>query len=251
MNNLWVQREDAVAVWIGDITSALDKPDAIVSMLMEIYELGRELELLLLDDVTPSAEIRLLWDNEQKLDVFRLLSKHRVSSRVSWFDRDDALASGMVADLGLLLASLEPAPGSIPKDAREIGESPISFGGTQLQYKHGQLVPEHRFPMQFSISIYSDIWMPYVLGMAHPSFDSKHFFDNRELAVRNSERFNDLLANVGASVRKVGGMWLLDEAATMKAYLPWLSERGIELSREPQLLQPPSALDQEWVARDQ
>jgi hypothetical protein len=87
-------------------------------------------------------------------------------------------------DLGQLLESLQPAPDTIYRHDREVGTPPVLLYGVRLEYDEGQRIKRPRSDIGFSITLRSDIWLPFVVGAAHPNRDLKRFFDNRELATR-------------------------------------------------------------------
>ena len=82
----------------------------------------------------------------------------------------------------------QPAPDTIALSNRVPGSSPIGIKGGRISYQGSSPSPRPRFGEVFSITLYSDIWFPYVLGMAHPACDYERFFDNRERSKRHTPR---------------------------------------------------------------
>jgi hypothetical protein len=171
-----------------------------------------------------------------------------VETTLSYYDRDDSLVESPVTDLGALLESLQPVPGSISPGMRSHYPAVRVTGRRYRDVREGVAVDSSAHPMRVLafFEIHSDIWFPWVFGSAHPQRDHIRMFDNRELASRHTPRLNAFLDEVAASVRGAGGSFgLWDE--TRGYVLNFVNDEGIFLGYQPtQGVMPPEALNVEW-----
>lgn len=246
MKNFWVQREDVCAVWYADVTALLDTPETLLSLLLRVYQAASETRLVLPAESDPAADMSRRWETERTIASFQL-SHLRVEADLAWY-ADDRLVEGRVADLGALLESLQPTPNSIHLDNRVPGSPPVQLKGGRVSYVGNTPSPRPPFGEQFSITLRSDIWLPYVLGRAHPNCDYERYFDNRVLAARNAPRLNGLLGIINRLVTEAGGRFALDRGEMNALYAQWLSDEGIALDGPQPALMPPSEVDVDWPA---
>lgn len=250
MRNFWVQRENPFAVWYADVTPLLGAPEELLVLLKRVYEAAAQARLLLPVACDPSGDMSRRWEAERTIDVFRL-GRARVEADLAWYSADDVVNEGRVADLGKLLASLEPTPGSIELSNRVPGSPPVDMRGSRISYAGSAPSPRLPYGEKISITLRSDIWFPYVLGHAHPHFDSEHYFDNRELASRHTSRLNELLGTIERLVSEAGGTLTLDRDDMHALYAPWLSDRGVNEDGPQPALMPPAAMNVEWPILDE
>ena len=263
MRNLWIQREAPFATWVADLESRRRDPAALVRFAAAVVRAGVEQQVF---DVVSAPLI----DHERGDLVARLEAIHRdqgvvdlfgftgaamapgaprsstAEARLAWYDANDELIEGRCADLGDLLAGLEPVPESIPPGFMA-HYPPVRVTGHRLEYAGGAPanLREDR-PLQIRIAIHSDIWFPWVFGAAHPQADYERMFDNRELACRHTPRLDAFLGAVAAEIASLGGRWTVDDDETAKNVRAWVDQDGVKLDPAPSAIFPPEALDAEW-----
>jgi hypothetical protein len=248
MRNFWIQTETEHATWLADITTLIGEPARLLELVEHISALGVEHQVFVTE---PSlrAEPRRAWESAHVVDC-NLGRGGRVPAKLAWYDERDQLTEGFVEDLGELLRTLEPVPGSITDGSMERGLSPIEISGYEIEYvgepPSSRLSTE--YPRTIGFSLFSDIWFPFVSGAAHPWYDGKRYFDNRELASRHTPRLNRFLAETKAAVIEAGGTWATDDYARSKLSVPWLGPHGILLDGPVPELMPADALDVPWTA---
>jgi hypothetical protein len=250
MKNFWAQREYCIASWHADMTACLGSPKVLLSLIHDVYVAACETRLILPVDVDLSAAVDRRWSSEHTVDLFRLIKGVQVESELAWYSRSDQVVEGRVADLGALLASLQPVPNAISRYNREVGHPPVALTGGQVSYAGQVAKRSSDYPETFTLSLYSDIWFPFVIGFAHPAADDTRFFDNRELANRHTTRLNRLLGRISRRVFEAGGRWYLDEDDLDPKYAPWLSADGIGIDGTIPELIPASLVDVEWPSDD-
>lgn len=246
MKNYWVQKDFRIAAWHADVTPLLNNPEALLALVRAVYAAGAEQNLLIPVETDVAEVAARRWTAERVLDVFRLARSTPMEAHLAWYDSSDTLVEGRVRDLGELLERLQPNEGCISSYNRERGEAPVSLTGGQIRYVANAPQRADSYPETFTISLYSDIWFPYVMGFAHPAVDLERFFDNRELAERNTPRLNRMLAKIARLVTDAGGGWYIDEEDRAAMYAPWLSSEGIVLDGPAPALVPTSAVGIEW-----
>lgn len=250
MKNYWVQLEAVVATWYADVTPLLDAPERLLALVRSVYEAAARTRMVRPIGFDPVADLALKWEREQTIEVFWRMKNLPVETDLAWFDASDSLVEGGVKDLGALLASLEPRPNSITDSARYLGEPPVALMGGYVRYLENSPSPRPKHGETFNIALHSDIWLPFVSGFAHPSWDGERWFDNRALAERHTPRLNELLTTVGRIVAEAGCRWYLDKDAVAKNYLPWLSNEGIRLDGPAPPLMPHELVDVDWPDLD-
>jgi hypothetical protein len=258
MRNLWIQREVPFAAWVADLESRRTSPDALLQLTVAVIRAGVEHQVFdvasapLIDyererDGALAARLEALHREQGVIDLFGFTGaamapgapgSSTAEALLSWYDRNDDLVEGRCADLGDLLASLEPVPESIP-DGFMAHYPPIRVTGQRLE-REGR-------PLLVRFAIHSDIWFPWVFGAAHPQADHERMFDNRELASRHTPRLNAFLRAVAAATHSAGGRWSVDEDDTGKNVRSWLDTEGLKLDAPPpEAIFPPEALAAEW-----
>lgn len=248
MRNLWIQTEYAFATWLADVTPVMRDPETLIALLERIAMLGIDQQVFVAD-VSLADELRLAWDHGHAVDC-NLGRGRRISARVAWYDARDQLTEGLVDDLGQLLRTFGPFPISIPDGLMEFGSPPLRISGYRIVYTHAPLTASvsTQYPRTIGFSLYSDIWFPFVDGSAHPWYDGKRLFDNRELASRHTPRLNRFLAETKAAVIEVGGTWATDDDERSDLMAPWIGPHGIRLDGPLPELMAPEALDAPWTA---
>jgi hypothetical protein len=174
----------------------------------------------------------------------------RFGANMCWFDPADVLSCGLVQDLGKVLAATANADDQINEAFRVEGLPPVRIWGSALEHVAGRLRSLSE-PLELCISLHSDIWLPYVAGIAHPNTQRGRFFDNRELATAHTPRLNMFLETVGARVVSEGGRLALDDEPVgfIPLYRPWLSDAGIVLEGQPPALAPEELSRGPWPLR--
>jgi hypothetical protein len=268
MKNLWIQTDHAFATWIADLTALADRPAAMLDVVCAALEAGarhRVFEVLEApvigyrrdEDGALAPRLRGALARDQVLDLFgftgaAMMPGHPRSSTVeatiAYYDAGERIVERAVRDPGELLASLEPAPGSIPRScmrrypAVRITGRRYAEVGRLARVDHSR----HPLPVAALIALHSDLWFPWVFGSAHPDADHRRMFDNRELARRHTPRLNAFLREIAAAVRGAGGRFAVhaDETATWGR--DWIDDDGVRLDWQPAHVMPQEALAAEW-----
>ena len=179
---------------------------------------------------------------------------------LSYYDRNGQLVEREVDNLGALLRQLRPAeelinpelPEKNKLSEKKLIESYQAHGsaiffrsskGSDL-VRWEELETWNNLPEEVRkdkdepsvskaylvIEIYSDIWLPKVLGVLDdvlPNDPPLH--DNRELALRHTPRLNRFLQGVKKLIEQRGGTWEADECDTSRYYTEMIGDEGIIL----------------------
>lgn len=152
----------------------------------------------------------------------------RTPARLAYFDGAGQVVENDVVDLGELLENVHPRGAALfPAYAAHV--APVVVSGLR---KIDVRAPGSE-PVHVSIAIYSDIWLPRVVGFLEvrdqpPQVED--MFDNRALAERHTPRLNAFVGAVRALVAEVNGTWQpLDRAETLAAYRGMWDTQGIDL----------------------
>ena len=269
MKNLWIQTENAFVTWIADFTAISAQPTRIVEFVRTLLASGSAHRIF---DVAEAPIINYrrdrdgslgdvvgrLLDHGKILDLFgftgaAMLPGHPQSSTVETtlchYDRGDQLVERVVTDQGALLASLEPAPGSIPNGCKTHYPAVRITGRRYADVREGVSVDQRARPLRVAayIGIHSDIWFPWVYGSAHPEADHIRMFDNRELASCHTPRLNAFLGEVAQAARGIGGSFGVWPDETGKRAADWVDDSSVLLDWQPTAgIMPPEMLDVEW-----
>lgn len=260
--NLWIQAEYPFVTWIADLSTLRSHPLEMVSVVEALLEAGERhqvftpLELPKLGYIRGESppRVRERWSQERVVDLFAFTgaamkpgapNSSTVAATLAWYDAADQVVEGPITDVGELLRSLEPVPGSI-SNGFTTPYPPLRITGPELVYDDRRAKPAKNRAACMRVAIHSDIWFPFVFGSAHPLADHRRMFDNRELARRHTPRLNAFLANVGRMITAAGCTWRVAKDESVLKSLLWLDDQGIRLhAPEPELM-PASALDVEW-----
>ena len=268
MRNVWIQTDYAFATWVADLSVLRAQPRALLAAVTEMLAAGARhrvftpVSLPALDfererDHEPSRLLAAQWQDHHIVDAFGFTGaamapgapgSSTIEAEIAWFDRDDAIVVAPTTDLGAVLRSLEPVPGSVG-DGFTVPFPAVQMTGRRLPYEGEppRLAEAHaRRPIEIRIALHSDIWFPYVFGSAHPLADHTRYFDNRALATVHTPRLNDFLRDVAAVVHRAGGDWHIDLDETGTDARRWLDVRGVQLDAGPPALFPPEAFAAEW-----
>ncbi len=133
---------------------------------------------------------------------------------------------------------------------RELGRAPVRVLGSTLRFRDGAW-QAGLDGVNVTIQLCSDIWFPYVRGLAHPNCRDGYFFDNVELATRHTPRLNEFLAEVAAMVRDVGARLVQVEKniGYIRNYQAWVHDAGIRLDGPLPRLMPSELVHVDWPLR--
>lgn len=239
MRNLWVQPKSPFAAWIADMAGFASSPDAVREFLMTVVGLGNACGVAMVDVGLVGESVRTRWERRSRV-YCDVLGDFTPRARLSWYDRQDRLVEGDVADLGALLVELQ-AEGTLSRFDAD-SWAPVVVSGSRLDYSSGSLdrVIDEQI---MTFSIYSDIWFPFVLGRAHPSCDGQRYFDNRDLALRHTPRLNSYLSAVAQAVTARGGTWSVERDSVARTMAAWVTEQGVALDGQVPPLMPPAWVD--------
>lgn len=266
MKNLWIQTDHAFATWIADVTALADRPAAVLDVVCEVIEAGARHRVFDVaeapvigyrrGDGPLAARLRAALERDQVLDLFgftgaAMMPGHPRSSTVEAtiaYHADDGVVERVVADPGELLASLEPAPGSIPRSCMRRYPAVRITGRRYAEVGRLARVDRSRHPLPVAalIALHSDLWFPWVFGSAHPDADHRRMFDNRELARRHTPRLNAFLRDAAAAVRSAGGRFAVHDDETATWGRDWIDDDGVRLDWAPAHVMPAEALAAEW-----
>lgn len=267
MRNLWIQPDWPFVTWTAELDALRGDPRALLELVLEVIELGEQTEVFSVVkapaigfDRERGEDLRAILREEyaraQQVDAFSFMgaamapgapNSSTARARLAWYDERDQLTRGWICDLGALLSTLEPVPGSMPTGFCT-PLPPVRITGPRIKFE-GQpptaTRPPQR-PLRINVALHSDIWFPWVFGSAHPEADHRRMFDNRALAKSHTPRLNAFIAGVASRVRARGGAWSVDLDSTGSVALAWVDEEGIDTDLLPDERMPADALDVEW-----
>jgi len=269
MKNLWIQTENAFATWVADFSAVTTQPAAILAFVQATLASGTRHRIFEVveapvigyrreRDGALSDVLGRLLEQDRSLDVFGFTGSAMmpgpptssvVETTLSCYDPADQRVERVVADLGAVLASLEPVPGSIPNGSMTHYPA-VRVTGLRYTVVDGRIPVDNRpnpRPVAVYFGIHSDIWFPWVFGAAHPLRDLQRMFDNRELAHCHTPRLNAFLRDVAAAARQAGGSFSVCPDETAGPALEWVDDASVLLDWEPpDGIMPPEALNVPW-----
>jgi|JI10StandDraft_1071094.scaffolds.fasta_scaffold30079_3 hypothetical protein len=246
MRNLWVQTETERVSWWADLSS-ISHADDLISFVVHVATLARDCSIARFDVAEVEARLRSRYEHEGLVDL--RLSRHAAPATLAWYDREGAVVEGEVLDPGALLKSVLTVPNSLWSRHAEHW-SPLVVTGSVVRFTSRTGEPAGDRTAKLGFMTYTDLWFPFVLGVAHPSCDAERYFDNRELASRHTPRLNRFLSEVLDLVVAAGGRWEVDDDVVPRGLKPWVTERGIRLDGPVPPLMPPELVDVPWPALD-
>jgi hypothetical protein len=238
MRNYWVQRESWQYAWDCTVDPRQVSVAALRDFAIASNELLEREQLLEVQTFTHArgyyayrraehgsmaAYCRWLFDNHN-LVQFPFGDVHhdnKSTTKVAYYNREDALVEASVADLGLLLRDLEPVPGAILGYLRRRGGAPIEATGTVFPADVSRTEA-----VGFQLTTRSNIWAPYLYWTGHPwGAQPGVYYDNRELAQHHSTRLNRVISTLADMTAELGGTWTLCAEDSGE----FATDRGIDL----------------------
>lgn len=246
--NLWTQQEHPVVEWKASLDVLGPAPESIAQVLLQVASLGRQSSVVLLDDGLADQFAAVIASRK----TFRIGfggPQSACAAELCWYDGTDEISCGVVDDLGEVLSDLPMGEDKINAGYRELGRPPVLITGSTLSYRDDRWIAGLG-GVNLRIQLCSDIWLPYVRGFAHPRRRDDLFFDNTELASRNTPRLNDFLVNVATLMRALGTELVQTEkdAGCILDYQPWVHDTGIALGGPVPNVAPPELVAAEWPA---
>ena len=269
--NLWIQTEYPHAMWTADLTDIATQPRALVDVARAVLAAGEAHRIYRVieapeigylrerDGALGDVLVRML-EHDRVVDLFHFTGaammpgqphSSTVETDLCYFDRDDRRVERPVRDLGAVLESVEPVPGSIARGFMTHYPAIRITGRRYTDVRERVFVDSHPHPLPVSIriAVHSDIWWPWVFGSAHPERDHRRMFDNRDLALMHTLRLNAFLRDVAAATRSAGGTFALQADETTPTARNWTDDTSVLLDwKPPDGVMPPEALDAEWFA---
>ena len=219
VSNLWVQWDYPFATWRVDLRDVASRdPGEIAEFVTTVIEAGETTEAMRIlkipscgydresdGDILPY--LRKQWEEQGGPDVLSNMGGAVVESLVAWYDNTGHHRETPVRHLELILEMDEPYENAL-EGFREPWP-PVEITGPDWDcIKRAHEGGQHL--VELEITLHSDIWFPWINGMAHPLADHRRKFDNRGLGVRNAVRFNRFLDGVGKAAEAVGSRLYLD-----------------------------------------
>ena len=219
VSNLWVQWDYPFATWRVDLRDVASRdPGEIAEFVTAVIEAGETTEAMRIlkipscgydresdGDILPY--LRKQWEEQGGPDAFSNMGGAVVESIVAWYDNTGRHRETPVRHLELILEMDEPYENAL-EGFREPWP-PVEITGPDWNcIKRAHEGGQHL--VELEITLHSDIWFPWINGMAHPLADHRRKFDNRGLGVHNAVRFNRFLDGVGKAAETVGSCLYLD-----------------------------------------
>jgi hypothetical protein len=243
MRNAWIQTEYEHASWWADINDVVGDPERMLTLLEAMIVAGNDHEVAI-TSADAARDARERWVRERVIDL-EFARRGNVRATMAWYDADDRIVEGPIADLGAQLATNFSEDADVPKGFMQKGYPPVkSLAGAHRYGGDPPALLRKLTRETIGFELHSDIWFPFVWGDAHPKSDGKRWFDNRALAERHTPRLNRFLAEVKAAVIDIGGQWLEPEVS--KPFVPWVGSHGIRLDGPVPELMPDELLAGEW-----
>lgn len=269
MKNLWIQAENAFATWIADFTPISAKPAAILDFVRAVLISGKKHRVFDVSEaptigyrrgagLTLDQRLADLLSHDRILDLFGftgaamlpgISGSSTVEAALCYYDRSGQLVEGATTDPGALLASLEPAPDSIPNGMMRHYPAMRVTGRQYVSVQEGTPVDRsaHPYPVAALFAVHSDIWFPWIFGSAHPEADHVRMFDNRELANCHTPRLNAFLTEIATVARRSGGTFGVWPDETTGPFTKWVDDQSVLLDwMPPDGVMPPEMLEVKW-----
>ena len=239
MANLWVQWHLPFATWRVDLRDAGRRnPEELRQFASAILRAGEESGAMRIvqfpqhsyrreDDGSLLPHLEQRWKALGGPDLFSDTQGMIVESQVAWLDGTGRLFDTPVKHLELILEMDEPVEGAL--DGFREPHPPVAISGPSWSViqRASQGLPTG--PLELEITLYSDIWFPWIAGMGHPLADHVRKFDNRVLAEKHTPRLNAFLREVHRAAVTIGSRLQLDRDEC-RVRPEYVSDQGVELN---------------------
>jgi hypothetical protein len=238
VSNLWIQKDQPVATWVADLTSAAREDparvapfvDAVLAAgeatgVLQIHEVA-ELGYRDVEDGSFADWLRQRRSRETAPDLFGDMGGLRASAELAFFNKAGRLIESPVQRLDRVLGREEPHEGAF--DGLMENHPPIVLQGTSAETMSAVLTGDWDRRIELRIVLHSDIWFPWINGVNHPLCDYKRSFDNRRLSDLHTPRLNAFLGAVADAAQAAGGSFGLDRDET-NVRPEFVSDRGVVL----------------------
>jgi hypothetical protein len=243
-----VSEWDWQVAWIANLASGLSEPAALQKWLARAIETGEETQsywikqiplLGYTEDNAPLTHfLNEYYRQTQTVDLFNFTKsglvavngKHyEATSLLAYYEADGGVVETQITDIGALLRRLRA-------DRLEYAYSSFRYGpalniiGPRLDFGDAAAIQKflERGEVKITISLHSDIWLPWIAGILSDDYDLDYVFDNRELASQHTPRLNRFLAELRNATLELGGTWELDEEE-LRVPRTLVSDAGIVL----------------------
>src|SRR5258707_8449668 len=212
MQNYWVSHRDFFVTW-GANFPAVSTPSDIENLLTfaeKVIQAGEREQVLRVLETTAGFDrasgqsyiqfLQKTFEETGRMPFFDLFDKAKLSARLSFYNLQGTVVEDDIEDVGLLLRQLRPqeAENHFHRGHYMATLPAIEIFGSYITPNEPTKTPH------LGIALATDIWMPWVVGFLERS-DYTAKFDNHELALRHSPRFNAFLAAVQQPTLKANG----------------------------------------------
>jgi hypothetical protein len=231
MDNYWVSEWDWQVAWTANLINQLQNPVELQKWLVNAVKVGEETQaysikqIPLLDYTQDNASLPDFLNNyyqdTQTVDLFNFTKsglvavngKHyKATSLLAYYEEAGQVVEAQIDDIGALLRQLKA-------DKLEEAYSSFRYGpalniiGPSLDFRDPSSIQKFfdRGKVKITISLHSDIWLPWIDGIISDDYDIDYVFDNRQLANRHTPRLNQFLNSLREATLAIGGTWELDE----------------------------------------
>tara|TARA_B100000530_G_scaffold135289_1_gene84439 strand:+ start:96 stop:1271 length:1176 start_codon:yes stop_codon:yes gene_type:complete len=242
MANLWVQSELPFATWRVDLKPAVHRSrsdfEQFVAAIIDSGERTEILRVLRVDSLGYDREdhgpllpfVQHLWKRQAGPDVFGPMEGVVIESQIAWFDGTGRLFESPVRHLELILEMDEPYVGAV--DGFREPVPPVRIFGPTWEEIQWAAHRERSPLVELEIVLHSDIWFPWISGLAHPLVDHRRKFDNRVLAHRHTPRLNAFLEDAASAAERLGTALVLDRDET-RVRPEFIHDKGVVLDGPP------------------
>jgi hypothetical protein len=179
---------------------------------------------------------KIFFETGDLLPMSSMSSDYKISgefSKICYYDQAGEIVEEEVDSLGEILKRTRQDVESMPH-RMAVGIAPVKIYGNELGGKAGFWTPERYHPFfetTFTVQLFTDIWFPQVIGFAESDYGKEREeegYDNRELALCHTPRFNRFLLSVRQLVLDYGGTWSIGDDVGV-GYGHAITENGIIL----------------------
>jgi hypothetical protein len=251
MENYWVSRKDSFVSWyvVFPKMAIKDNPEILFRfaeqfcLMCDVYGIaqlektsnpiatwnrqsGKRYFEHLQEVYETTGEIPFFYHNPSR-ETPREDRRCIIKSRIC-FSTVKGLQEESIDNLGELLQKIRP---NLSQSCK-FDYSPVNLSGKVVI--PNELSPNNKWQSIFlSISLYSDIWLPFVLNLGDEDSFCLELKSNQDLANCHTPRFNNWLKAVKSIAMDWGASWKFGIEGFPK-YKPMLNEDGILLDYEPE-----------------
>lgn len=251
MKNRWITDTNPFVTWKVNLELDINHPEKILGWLQKVLSAGEETAIYrvrkapkvgytfekngfignFLTQRFKQTKIVDLFDFADTNFSLGINNRPEITGCISYFGWQGQLVEAEEEDLGELLLSLRMADREEFSTFMRKCNLVDIFPGQSINFNDSGDPFWLKGRVELNITLYSDIWFPWVYGMMEPGYNIEKRYSNHQLAESHTPRLNRFLCMIREATISIGGKWSLvsDTNSTLRTCLFMLDDSGIKL----------------------